>query len=202
MQNKGFTLIELLVAMAISAIVLLAVGQFFISTNKTYTLQEKVAGTQQSIRAIMEMMARDIRMAGLDPENSTDDAGFVTASDGTTSNSIAFAYDYFDDTGNAISDGDCEDSREYMCYSYDNGNIMRRWSNDGSGGSWQSGGLAEDGTIASLDFEYMDSDGNTTAVLDDIRMVTITICGQVTGAYADDLNNDLCFSTTVKCRNM
>ena len=202
-KRKGFTLIELLVAIAITGIVLAVVGQFFISTNKTYTIQEKVADTQQSIRAIMEMISRDIRMAGLNPEDTAGDAGFVTDSDGTTATSVAFAYDYSNDSGDPISDGACNDDREYVCYSFAsaNQNIMYRWSNDG-GGSWQAGSLTENGNIASLNFEYLDRDGNTTGNLDNIRQVVITICGEISGAYAEDLTNDLCFSNTVKCRNM
>ena len=214
-DTKGFTLIEILVAIALSGIVLVVLGQFFISTNKTYSIQEKVAGNQQGIRAAMEMMTRDIRMAGLDPAGSAGDAGFRdngNDDDDTDANSIAIAYDYFDDSTppNPESDGDCNDDGEYICYSFDSANerIMWKVSNDG-GTSWQVGSLTPDGTIASMDFEYTLADGTTAAdpsgSLGDIRTVTITICGQISGAYADSsegLNAEHCFSNIVKCRNM
>ena len=209
-NSAGFTLIELLVALAISAIVLLVLGQFFISTNKTNTIQEKVADTQQGIRASMELMTRDIRMAGLDPEGSASDAGFAdngNDDDNTDTNSIAIVYDYYDDSDNAASDGDCEDYHEYVCYSFDAANerLMQKWSSDG-GSTWQSGALTEDGSIESLEFEYFDEDDNAIATpstnLDDIRIVRVTICGKISGAYAEDLNATYCFSNTVTPRNM
>lgn len=211
-KQAGFTLIELLVAVAISSIVLLALGQFFISTNKTNTIQEKVAASQQDVRTVMEMITRDLRMAGLDPTKDAD-AGFTDNSDGTNSNSIAFAFDYYDDAGDPYSDGDCDDDREHVCYSFDedNGKIMYRWSNDG-GANWPGAqSLTQDNTISSLEFEYFEDkdalDSNTTisdpaANLEDIEIVRITICGTITGAYAEDLNNELCFSNVVRPRNL
>lgn len=207
-NDTGFTLIELLVAVAVSSIILLAIGQFFISTNRSNTVLEKVSSTQQGIRAAMEMMSRDIRMAGFDPERSADDAGFSDSNDGTGDNSIAIAYD---DDG----DGECNDDREYVCYSFDqsNGRIIYRWSNDG-GANWpsnQSYSITEDNTIDDMSFEYFEDkdalDNNNpisdlSSNLDDIRFVKVTVCGTITGAYSDDLNSQLCFTNVVRSRNM
>lgn len=207
-NHTGFTLIELLVAVAVSSIVLLAIGQFFISTNRSNTVLEKVSGTQQGIRAAMEMMSRDIRMAGFDPERSADNAGFSDSNDGTGDNSIAIAYD---DDG----DGECNDDREYLCYSFDqpNGRIIYRWSNDG-GGTWpssQSYSITEDNTVDSVSFEYFEDkeaiDNNNpisdpSANLDDILFVKVTVCGTISGAYSDDLISQLCFTNVVRSRNM
>ncbi|MCF8111450.1 MAG: prepilin-type N-terminal cleavage/methylation domain-containing protein [Desulfobacteraceae bacterium] len=206
LKNSGFTLIELLVAVAISSIVLLAIGQFFISTNRTNTVQEKIAATQQDIRATMEMMTRDIRMAGLDPSGNAGNAGFISASNGTNQNSIAFAYDYYDGAGNPESDEDCNDIREYVCYSYDavNERIMYNWSSDG-GANWSSRALTGNGTIDSLTFQYTLSSGSPTGNpgnLSNIREVEITICGKISGAYGEDLQNPYCFTNHIKPRNM
>jgi prepilin-type N-terminal cleavage/methylation domain-containing protein len=211
-KQAGFTLIELLVAVAISSVVLLALGQFFISMNKTNTIQEKVAASQQEIRTVMEMITRDLRMAGLDPTKNAD-AGFTDDSDGTSDESIAFAFDYYNDDDDPYSDGDCEDDRENVCYSFDedNGRIMYRWSNDG-GANWPGAqSLTQDNTIDSLEFEYFEDKNaldnnnpisNPAANLDDIEIVRITICGTITGAYSEDLNNHLCFSNVVRPRNL
>lgn len=133
-KNSGFTLIELLVAVAISSIVLLAIGQFFISTNKTHTIQAKVSDTQQSIRAVMELMERDIRMAGLNPTGDAD-AGFEQ----TDPDKIRIKYDY-------NGDGSCDVD---VSYYLEDGKLMRE--NYGTGIT-QS--LSEEGTISSLEFEY------------------------------------------------
>jgi len=63
-QNKGITLIELLVALAITGILLAAVYRTFIGQQKTYTSQEQVVDMQQNVRAGINRMMREIRMAG------------------------------------------------------------------------------------------------------------------------------------------
>jgi type IV pilus assembly protein PilW len=63
-NKKGFTLVELLIAMAISGIVAGAIFTAFQSQQKSYLIQEQVAEMQQNIRAGMDIMVRDIRMAG------------------------------------------------------------------------------------------------------------------------------------------
>ncbi len=61
---NGFTLIELLVAMAITGIVAGAIYTAFQSQQKSYLIQEQVAEMQQNLRAAMDIMVREIRMAG------------------------------------------------------------------------------------------------------------------------------------------
>ena len=64
---NGFTLIELLIAMAITGIISAAIFTSFHSQHKSYLVQEDVAVMQQNLRAGMDMMVREIRMAGSDP---------------------------------------------------------------------------------------------------------------------------------------
>jgi type IV pilus assembly protein PilW len=61
---NGFTLVELLVAMAISGIVAGAIFTAFQSQQKSYLIQDQVTEMQQNLRAGMDIMVRDIRMAG------------------------------------------------------------------------------------------------------------------------------------------
>jgi prepilin-type N-terminal cleavage/methylation domain-containing protein len=63
-QNKGITLIELLVALVIAGILVAAVYRTFLSQQKTYTVQEQVVDMQQNVRALINRMMREIRMAG------------------------------------------------------------------------------------------------------------------------------------------
>ena len=63
----GFSLVELLIAMAVGLVVLAAVYSVFIIQNKTFSSQEDMVEMQQSVRAGMDMMAREIGMAGYDP---------------------------------------------------------------------------------------------------------------------------------------
>ncbi len=71
MNRRGITLIELLVALVICALVIAAIYQVFIAQSRAYVVQDQVVEVQQNIRTAMEMMVRDIRMAGFDYDNST-----------------------------------------------------------------------------------------------------------------------------------
>jgi len=63
-KNKGVTLIELLVALVISSILVGAIYRTFIGQQKTYTVQEQVVDMQQNVRATINRMMVEIRMAG------------------------------------------------------------------------------------------------------------------------------------------
>jgi prepilin-type N-terminal cleavage/methylation domain-containing protein len=83
LYQRGLTLIELMVALAISFIVIGAVYQTFSSQQRTYTIQDQVAEAQQNARVAMNILMRDLRMAGYGkPE------GDVTINGKTYSHSI------------------------------------------------------------------------------------------------------------------
>ncbi len=198
MCANGFTLIELLVAVAITSIFILAAGQLFITTNEINTVQEQLAGTQQNIRAAMEIMARDIRMAGLDPTGTAAGIGFLdngADDDDTDSNSIAIGYDLEADGASAVID------RAYYYGSADERLMIRD-------GTSPVRSLTEDGTISSLTFSYTlangnpDSDPTGSGNLGNIRVVTIDICGKITGTFEDKYTGTYCFSNTIRPRNM
>jgi len=64
LNEKGVTLIELLVVLVITGIMVGGAYKVFIAQTKAYTVQDQVAEVQQDVRGAMEIMARDIRMAG------------------------------------------------------------------------------------------------------------------------------------------
>ncbi len=72
--RRGYTLVELLIVIFIMAVVAAAVYTLFARQQKTYTTQDMVAEMQQNARAAVDMMVRELRMAGYDP-NSTRPAG-------------------------------------------------------------------------------------------------------------------------------
>ncbi len=69
-EKRGFSLIELLVALVITSVVSLAIYSVFLVSSRSYTTQGVTANVQQSVRAVMEVMLQDIRVAGLDPSAS------------------------------------------------------------------------------------------------------------------------------------
>lgn len=198
-NSKGFTFIELLVAVAISSFVLLLVTQVFISGNKMNTIQENVASVQQDIKAAMDIMSTDIMMAGLDPTGSATGAGFADNgndddNDDTDSNSIALKYDY-------NGDGSCDIDR---CYYYDSVKQCLKIRN----GTALPQPLTADNTISTVNFSYTLADGSidttpdTNGNLANIRLITVQICGKITGTYAADHTNIYCFSRNIKPRNL
>lgn len=64
-KNNGFTLIEILVSLAILGIVLAGIYSVYTMQHKSYIVQEQVAEMQQNERIALQMITRDIRMAGL-----------------------------------------------------------------------------------------------------------------------------------------
>jgi prepilin-type N-terminal cleavage/methylation domain-containing protein len=63
-NKKGVTLIELLVVLVISGIIIAGIYRMFIGQSRAYTVQEQVVEVQQNIRGAMELILRDVRMAG------------------------------------------------------------------------------------------------------------------------------------------
>jgi type IV pilus assembly protein PilW len=223
--SNGFTLVELMVTMAISGFIVAAIYSAYISQQRTYLAQEQVAEMQQNIRAAIDMMAREIRMAGYDPTQSAG-AGITAALAGQ----ISFTQD-------TNGDGDTADSGEMIDFGFSLADDALRdgvpdIDADGDGipdavslrrqinaGGYQA--IAEN--IQGIEFMYLDSANAVTAVPADIRFVQISILARAgrpdpnftntatytsaSGAttwgspYGDNFRRRLLI-TTVQCRNM
>ncbi|MDE2154956.1 MAG: prepilin-type N-terminal cleavage/methylation domain-containing protein [Xanthomonadaceae bacterium] len=64
-QARGFTLIELMVAMLLGLIVIAGVVSVFLAGQQSYRTNQALGDVQDGSRIAFEMMARDIRDAGL-----------------------------------------------------------------------------------------------------------------------------------------
>jgi len=71
LNSKGITLIELLIVLVISALLVGGIYRLFVAQTRAYTVQDQVVEVQQSIRGAMEIMLRDLRMAGFDSDAIT-----------------------------------------------------------------------------------------------------------------------------------
>ena len=90
--EAGFSLIEVMSALVILAIALTAVFATFISQQKSFTVQSRVAEMQQNLRQAVEFMSRDIRMGGYGiPDNVAIPNNIVAA--GVTSIRSIYAID-------------------------------------------------------------------------------------------------------------
>lgn len=70
-RQRGFSLIEVLISLSVFTIVMFAVYTTFASGAGTYAKGDVKADIHQNTRATMELMVREIRLAGYFPENFT-----------------------------------------------------------------------------------------------------------------------------------
>jgi len=64
-RERGFTLVELMIALALGTLVVAAVISVFLSNKRTYTTNNALSQVQDNSRVAFELLARDIREAGL-----------------------------------------------------------------------------------------------------------------------------------------
>ncbi len=95
----GFSLVELLTALAISTLIVLGIGQAFISQKVSYRAQNGLSRVQQTGRFVIEYVGNDIRRAGFPgdvEEASPIFAGIIPAlsaeGGGNTSDTITVMY--------------------------------------------------------------------------------------------------------------
>ncbi len=217
MRAKGFTIIELLIAILVGSIVMAGVMTAFLSQHKSYIVQDDVVEIQQNVRVSMDLIARDIRSAGYDPNSLG--AGITVAGlnslsftrddllNPNTLETITYSlYDAFTATIPPANDGLLDD--------------LARQVTDSGGGTAGRQPVVEN--ISQLEFRYLDISGTVTAVLADIRSIEVTILavarlpdanftntmtytspsGNTWGSpYGDNLRRRM-FTTTIKCRNL
>ncbi len=200
-KEKGYTLVELMLTVLISGFLASAVYAAYVSQQRTYLAQEQVAEVQQNIRAAVDLMVREIRMAGYDP-TSTSGAGITTALPGQ----FSFTQDLNDD-----GDTDLSDTNENVDFGFsaaagnDNDrNGIPDTDSDGEGvpdplelgrqtggaGGYQA--IAEN--IQAIEFQYLDEDGAVTATPASIRSVQVSILAR-TSQLDRDYTNTVTYTT-------
>jgi type IV pilus assembly protein PilW len=164
-RNSGFTMVELLAAIFITAILMAGLYSVFVSQQMAFSAQERIAEMNQNIRAVMDLMTRETRLAGYKTSGAAFN-GIVTAQPST----IRILADLNQD-GNTLG------VNEDITYSY-NAATMQIWRNTID--------LPIADNITNLTFVYTLADGTTTsspADLTAIRKVTISITART--AYPD-----------------
>ena len=167
-QNQGFTLVEMMITVLLAGIIMAAVYSAYLTMQKSYVVQDQVAEMQQTLRAAMDYVVRDIRMAGYNPTKKAN-AGIVTA----TAGQLRVSKDITDNAGTGTDgDGDVADQNEDTLFSFipaDDANndgiadagagIFARQAQAGAGGApFQD--LAEN--IVAVEFNYILKNGTET----------------------------------------
>jgi type IV pilus assembly protein PilW len=104
---RGITLIELLIALVIGGIIVAAIYRVFVAQSKAYVVQDQAVEVQQSVRSAMEILLRDLRMAGFNGDNTP-----LATSITPGSNNIIIYYTY-------------NGAARQVTYLIDNGRLMR-----------------------------------------------------------------------------
>ena len=78
---RGFSMVELMVALVITLILLAGIGQIFLSSKKSFTIQNNLARIQENGRYAMEVVVSDLRRAGYWGGNA--DIKSIDGSEGT-----------------------------------------------------------------------------------------------------------------------
>jgi type IV pilus assembly protein PilW len=167
-KEHGFTMVELLVAMTMAAVVMAAVYTLYKTQQDSYIAQDQVVEMQQNVRASFYQIARDLRMAGFNPQRAPNVGGFVTQlpddGGGTTTTdrkNIAFT---IDQDSNGVIDIDADDEQiVYRIFEDDPNDIYRLEKFRVSDDSWQT--IADN--IRAVNFAYLDPNGTdiTAAVV-------------------------------------
>ncbi|MEE4265893.1 MAG: prepilin-type N-terminal cleavage/methylation domain-containing protein, partial [Desulfobacteraceae bacterium] len=186
--NDGFTLAELMLAMGIMLIVLTAIISLFTSLNRMYTTQGVAAGVQQVTRTAIDIMTRNIRMAGFNPLN-INPIGIIQAD----SDSIRFQYDT--NGSGTIATNAVNEANEDLAYLLNENNQVIRQLNGQA-----SSNEALVNNVSDLTFRYLDADDEVTTDLDAIRTVEISLTVEEPAGRDKVLSRT--YTTRVICRNL
>ena len=186
--TAGFTLIEVLMCIAILSVLFGTIYRTFDTFNRSYANENVKAGVQQKSRIGIDLLARDIRLAGLDPLG-TSNAGFNPAN--TSSASIQF-------TADLNYDGNLDDPFEDIIYAL-NGNLLQQTADLGSGPVTAT--LLDN--VTALTFTYLDQADNLLpepVATDQIRTVIISLTMQRPAGRDKTVSRT--YTTRVRCRNL
>jgi type IV pilus assembly protein PilW len=64
MNKKGFSLVELLIVMAVGGILIASLASVFVTQSRTYSIYSDIGEAQYTAKAVLDYMAKEIRMLG------------------------------------------------------------------------------------------------------------------------------------------
>jgi len=184
---SGFTLVEVLMCLAILSVLFGTVYRSFDIFTRSFTKENVKAGVQQRTRIGIDLMTRDIRLAGLDPLG-TANARIIAAD----AENIQFSADL-------NYDGDANDPFENITYAL-NGDLLKQTSDLGTG-------LVTDTLLDNVDaltFTYLDASDTPMAAPvgnpEDIRSVIVSLTMQRPAGRDEPISRT--YTTRVRCRNL
>jgi len=182
--QRGFTLVDILVGLAMASVLMVAMVSLFTTLGRSYTTQNVSADVQEVTRAGVELMAQNIRMAGVNPGGKSG-IGIVSAA----TNDIQF-------TSDLNLNDDIDDTYERIRYYLQGDQLMQQLF---AGNPMP---LVENVTNLSFDYRDEDDDPVTDLVADlnEIRTVIISMTVQEPAGRGQPVRRT--YSARVRCRNL
>jgi len=227
-RRKGFTLVELLIAMAVGIVIIAAVYSAMNLALRFSANTDRKVISQQDTRAVLDLMAMEIRMASYNPTMSTTIWSTIP-SNATTCNQVGLVSPVPANKGIQIANANTiliamdlnnppiipavigDVANEYIEYSYDGASTLNR--SVSCVGAAILGGTAPFTNVRNAAvlptpiplFQYFDRNDQLTALIPNIRRIQITI---VTDTAANDTTQSgtprprrMIYSTSVIVRN-
>lgn len=192
---QGFSLVEFLIAMAIFALLTLCLCAQFSRHMASFKREKSRIDTQQKVRAVLNWLEDDIRLAGFDPlALPASNVGVELAEP----NHFAFSFRVDQDADGTWSP---EDWKRVDYYVEKDNRLRRRERNSPT--SPGSTSIILDNV--SLNFIYLDKDHKAlqniqAAENGSIRAIRIELGASFKDSETDKGN--IAFATTVRCRNL
>ncbi len=179
LNQDGVTLTELMVALVMGLATVAAVYSIHLVQVRQRIVQEDVMAMQQNARAAMDLMTRELRMAGYDPMGVNRDGGSSNDFPGVVYHP-AELHIASDLNGNGL----LTDSNESIVFLHDASDLTLKRKVGGGGRQ----PVAEH--IQSLAIQYFDDRAVLTTDLEHIRMVELTLTAQTEHSDPSYSNND------------
>ena len=185
-KTSGFTLVETLLALTIGSLVISSLFHLFIIQPRLSEAQDTIRDMLQNARVALEVMTRELRMAGYNPTGANFDG-------------VTYAPTQLRLRADLNGDGDTDDPDEDIRYTYDaeTQQIIRA---DYTGQEH----LAE--RIQAFTLTGLDAQGRSTTVSAHIRQLRITLTARAAavGAHATTPHgpNTYTLTTIVHLRNV
>ncbi len=167
LDQRGVTLTELMVALVMGLATVAAVYSIHLVQVKQRIVQEDVMAMQQNARAAMDLMTRELRMAGYDPMGANRDEGSSNDFFG-----VAYHPAELHITSDLNGNGLPTDSNESIVFLHDASDLTLK-RKVGRGGRQPVGEH-----IQSLTIEYFSQGSVPTTNSPHIRMIELTLTTQ------------------------
>jgi type II secretory pathway component PulJ len=182
--QTGFTLVDILVGLAMASVLMAAMVSLFTTLGRSYTTQNVSADVQEVTRAGVELMAQNIRMAGVNPGGKSG-IGIVSAA----ANAIQFTSDF------NLND-DIDGTYERISYYLQGNQLMQQL--------FTGNPMPLVANVTNLSFDYWDENDDPVtdlvADLNEIRTVIISMTVQEPAGRGQPVIRT--YSARVWCRNL